>query len=120
MNVLVAVDGSEYSAAAVAAVANLQWPAGSEIRLLSAAEEFLQLLERADIGAICHAQWVLVSADVLRDRRATSPADIAVDLKNAGAHWVKEEAVRDGHLVTSIYFGCLPAFLRLLIDAIEG
>ncbi len=75
---------------------------------------------RKIIGAICHAQWVLVSADVLRSRRATSPADIAVDLKNAGAHWVKEEAVRDGHLVTSIYFGCLPAFLRLLIDAIEG
>lgn len=75
---------------------------------------------RKVIGAICHAQWVLVSADVLRGRRATSPGDIAVDLKNAGANWVKEEAVRDGHIVTSIYFGYLPAFLRLLIDAIEG
>ncbi len=40
MNVLVAVDGSEYSAAAVEAVAKLQWPVGTEIRLLSAAEEF--------------------------------------------------------------------------------
>jgi protease I len=71
------------------------------------------------IGAICHAQWVLVSADVLRGRKATSPGDIAVDLKNAGAEWVKEEAVRDGNLVTAVYFGYLPAFLRLLIDAIE-
>lgn len=75
---------------------------------------------RKIIGAICHAQWVLVSADILRGRRATSPGDIAVDLTNAGAFWVKQEAVRDGHLVTSIYFGYLPAFLRLLIDAIEG
>jgi hypothetical protein len=41
-------------------------------------------------------------------------------MTNAGACWVKEEAVRDGHLVTSIYFGYLPTFLRLLIDAIEG
>lgn len=72
------------------------------------------------IGAICHAQWVLVSADILRGRRCTSPDDIAVDMKNAGGDWVKQEAVRDGHLVTSIYFGYLPAFLRLLIDAIEG
>ena len=40
MNVLVAVDGSEYSEAAVEAVAKLQWPVGTEIRLLSAAEEF--------------------------------------------------------------------------------
>lgn len=71
------------------------------------------------IGAICHAQWVLVSADILRGRKATSPGDIAVDLKNAGADWVKEEAVRDGHLITSIYFGYLPAFMRLLIEAIE-
>ena len=31
-----------------------------------------------------------------------------------------EDAVRDGHLITSIYYGFLPAFLRLLIDAIEG
>lgn len=40
MKVLVAVDGSEYSDAAVAEVAKLKWPAGSEIRLLCAAEEF--------------------------------------------------------------------------------
>ena len=71
------------------------------------------------IGAICHGQWVLVSAGVLRGRRATSPGDIAVDLKNAGARWVNREAVRDGHIITSIYYGCLPAFLRLLIEAIE-
>ena len=71
------------------------------------------------IGAICHAQWVLVSADVLRGRKATSPGDIAVDLKNAGAEWVGDDAVRDGHLITAVYFGYLPAFLRLLIDAIE-
>lgn len=72
------------------------------------------------IGAICHAPWVLVSADILRGRRATSPRDIEVDMTNAGAVWVDQEAVRDGHLVTSVYFGFLPAFLRLLIDAIEG
>ncbi len=72
------------------------------------------------IGAICHAQWVLVSADILRGRRATSPRDIAVDLRNAGAEWVAEDVVRDGHLVTAVYFGCLPEFLRTLIDAIVG
>lgn len=40
MKVLVAVDGSEYSEAAVAEVAGLRWPDGAEIRLLSAAESF--------------------------------------------------------------------------------
>jgi protease I len=84
----------------------------------------LELVCRMDareriIGAICHAQWVLVSADILRGRRATSPDDMAVDMKNAGADWVDQEAVRDGHLITSVYFGYLPAFMRLLIEAIE-
>jgi protease I len=74
---------------------------------------------RKVIGAICHGQWVMVSADILRDRKATSPGDIAVDLKNAGADWVDQEAVRDGNLITAVYFGYLPAFLRLLIEAIE-
>lgn len=40
MKVLVAVDGSEYSAAAVDEVARMHWPADTEICLLSAAEEF--------------------------------------------------------------------------------
>ncbi|MCW8129664.1 MAG: type 1 glutamine amidotransferase [Planctomycetota bacterium] len=91
---------------------------------LRAHEPALDLVRSMDrrrkvIGAICHAQWVLISAGILKGRRATSPGDIRIDMENAGAKWVKEEAVRDGHLVTAIYFGYLPAFLRLLIAAIE-
>jgi deglycase len=71
------------------------------------------------IGAICHGQWVMVSADILRGRKATSPRDIAVDLKNAGAEWVDQECVRDGNVITAVYFGYLPAFMRALIEAIE-
>jgi protease I len=88
-------------------------------------EPALRLLRAMDergkvIGAICHGQWVLVSADVLRGRRATSPRDIAPDLRNAGAEWVDEEVVRDGNLVTAVYFGYLPGFLRTLVEAIAG
>ena len=72
------------------------------------------------IGAICHAQWVLVSADILRGRKCTSPDDMAIDMKNAGGDWIKQDAVRDGHIITAIYFGFLPNFLRHLTDAIEG
>ena len=87
-------------------------------------EPALQLVRALDergkvIGAICHGQWVLVSADVLRGRRATSPNDIAVDLRNAGAEWVDDKAVRDGNLVTAVYFAYLPEFLRALLDAMS-
>lgn len=39
MKILVAVDGSEFSAAAVEEVARRGWPAGTEIRVLSVAQE---------------------------------------------------------------------------------
>jgi protease I len=42
-----------------------------------------------------------------------------VDLKNAGAEWVDQEVVRDGNVITAVYFGYLPGFLRALIEAIE-
>ena len=71
-------------------------------------------------GAICASPAVVLQHHgLLGGRKATSPADIAVDLRNAGAEWVDQEAVRDGNLITAVYFGYLPAFLRLLLEAIE-
>ena len=39
------------------------------------------------IAAICHGPQLLISADVVRGRRVTSWASVAVDLRNAGADW---------------------------------
>ena len=48
------------------------------------------------VAAICHGPWLLVEADLLRGRQATSWPSIRTDLKNAGANVVDEEAVTDG------------------------
>lgn len=53
------------------------------------------------VGAICHAGWMLCSADVLQGRRVTSFASIKDDMVHAGAQWVDEPVVRDGNLITS-------------------
>jgi protease I len=74
---------------------------------------------RKVIAAICHGQWVLISSDILKGRRATASNDIVVDIRNAGAVYAGRGAVRDGNLVTGEYFGELPAFMRLLIEAIQ-
>lgn len=72
------------------------------------------------IGAICHAPWLLVEADLLRGKTATSWPSIRTDLKNAGATVVDEEAVTDANIVTSRKPDDVEAFTNALIDLIEA
>ena len=67
------------------------------------------------IGAICHGPWLLVEADLLRDRTATSWPSIQTDLRNAGAMVVDEPAVTDGKIVTSRNPDDVEAFTDALI-----
>jgi len=70
------------------------------------------------VAAICHAGWMLASAGVLRGRRATCVSSIKDDVINAGAHYVDQEVVRDGNLITSRVPNDLPAFCREIIGAL--
>jgi len=72
------------------------------------------------IGAICHGPWMLIEADLLRGRKATSWHSIRTDLRNAGAQVVDEAAVTDGNIVTSREPGDVEPFTRALIDLIEN
>jgi protease I len=70
------------------------------------------------VAAICHAGWMLVSAGVLKGRKATSFFSIKDDLIAAGANWVDEEVVVDGNLITSRKPDDLPAFCRTIVAAL--
>lgn len=73
------------------------------------------------VAAICHAPWLLIEADVVRDRKLTSWASLRKDLENAGAKWVDEEVVVDEGLVTSRSPKDLPAFNSKLVEEVgEG
>jgi protease I len=72
------------------------------------------------IGAICHGPWLLVEADLLRERRATSWPSIRTDLRNAGAKVVDEPAVTDGIIVTSRKPEDVEAFTEALIDLLKA
>ena len=72
------------------------------------------------VGAICHGPWLLVEADLLRDRVATSWPSIRTDLRNAGAKVVDQDAVTDGNIVTSRNPDDVEAFTNALIDLIEN
>ncbi|HLY64582.1 MAG TPA: type 1 glutamine amidotransferase domain-containing protein [Chloroflexota bacterium] len=70
------------------------------------------------VGAICHAGWMLCSADIVRGKLATSYFSIKDDMVNAGATWLDQEVVRDGNLITSRQPDDLPAFCREIIGAL--
>jgi protease I len=67
------------------------------------------------IAAICHAGWMLCSAGIVKNRRATCFFSIKDDLINAGAHYVDEPVVVDGNLITSRVPDDLPAFCREIL-----
>ena len=71
------------------------------------------------VAAICHGPWLLVEADVVRDRKVTSWPSIRTDLRNAGANVVDEEAVTDGNLVTSRKPEDIPAFVDAFVALVE-
>lgn len=72
------------------------------------------------VAAICHGPWLLVEADLLRDRTATAWPSIRTDLRNAGARVVDEPAVTDGNIVTSRNPDDVEAFTQALIELIEN
>ena len=72
------------------------------------------------IGAICHAGWMLVSANILKEKKATGFFAIRDDLINAGAVYIDADVVRDGNLITSRVPDDLPAFCREVIKALKA
>jgi protease I len=71
------------------------------------------------VAAICHAGWMLASANIVRGKTLTSFRSIKDDMVNAGATWVDREVVRDGMLITSRTPADLPAFMRTTLTALR-
>jgi len=73
------------------------------------------------IGAICHAPWLLIEAEIIGGLNVTSYPSIRKDVENAGGKWEDSEVVCDKALVTSRNPDDLPAFNAKLIEEIaEG
>lgn len=71
------------------------------------------------IAAICHAGWVLISADVLKGKKFTCYPSIKDDMINAGGQYFDEEVIVDGNLITSRMPRDLPAFCREIVKALK-
>jgi len=70
------------------------------------------------LAAICHGPWVLISAGVMKGKRATGYIAVRDDLVNAGAEFVDVPAVRDGNILTGRVPDDLPEFCGEIIRAL--
>jgi len=72
------------------------------------------------VSAICHGPQILITAGLLKGRRATCYRSVAQELKDSGALYEDKEVVVDGNLVTSRKPSDLPAFLRETINKLRS
>ena len=82
--------------------------------------EVLRIVREMDaegklIGQICHAGWVLASAEILKGRKVTSTPGIKDDLEHAGAIWLDEAVVVDGNIVSARRPPDIPEYMRALV-----
>jgi protease I len=90
----------------------------TDTHALEIARHFFQ--ENKPVSAICHGPQILISAGLLKGKKATSYKSVAEELKDAGAVYEDTEVVIDGNLITSRQPSDIPAFMRETMRMIKG
>ncbi|RJX26444.1 MAG: type 1 glutamine amidotransferase [Acholeplasma sp.] len=75
--------------------------------------------QKKPIVSICHGPWLMISSCDLKGKHVTGFHSIRVDLENAGAIYLDQEVVIDGHLITSRTPKDLPALTKALIKVLS-
>jgi protease I len=83
-----------------------------KLRMQPDAVEFVRSFfsQGKPVAAICHGPWMVVEANVVRGKTLTSWPSLQTDIRNAGGHWVDQDVVVDGILVTSRKPDDIPVF----------
>lgn len=72
--------------------------------------------QQKPIASICHGPWLMISSCQLKGKKLTGFHSIRVDIENAGAIYLDQAVVVDGHLITSRTPKDLPLFTKTLIE----
>ncbi|MDQ0257342.1 protease I [Evansella vedderi] len=99
-------------------------PGGSAPEALRVNEEVVRFVKELNdqnkvIGGICHGPQVMISADVLKGKTATSFVGVRDDVINAGANFVDEEVVVSENIITSRTPVDEPAFIREILAKLQ-
>ncbi len=70
------------------------------------------------IFSICHGIQILAAADLLQGKRVTCYEHLRWDVESTGGTWCKEQAVRDGRIVSSQTWESHPEFYHELMSCL--
>ena len=97
--------------------------APATVRDIPQAQEIARAFFAANkpVAAICHGPYTLISAGLMKGRRATCywGDGVPEEIMLAGGNYVDEEVVVDGNLITSRSPKDLPAFMRELMNKVR-
>jgi protease I len=71
------------------------------------------------VAGLCHGPWIMISAGIMRGRRACAYIGMRDDMVHAGAHVVDDEIVIDDNIVTCSYYGEVGAFMKATIELVQ-
>ena len=71
------------------------------------------------VAAICHAPWLLVSTELVRDRQLTSYYTLQDDIRHAGGNWQDKPVVIDDTIITSRKPDDIPEFVEAIKEKLR-
>jgi protease I len=72
------------------------------------------------VAGLCHGPWIMISAQVMRGRRACAYVGLKDDMVNSGADVVEAEVITDDNIITCSYYGYVGAFMLAVFEAVEA
>ncbi|MBN0043416.1 DJ-1/PfpI family protein [Streptomyces actuosus] len=82
--------------------------------------DFLRAMDAREkvVAGLCHGPWIMVSAGVLKGRRACAYIGLRDDVINAGADVVDSDVIVDGHIITCSYYAYVGRFMQQVFETV--
>jgi protease I len=90
------------------------WQLPEKLRMNHDVLSFLKMCDSYQkvIGSVCHGPWVLISANLVRNRTISAYKGIKDDVQNAGAQWHPGPVCTFGHMVTAPHYDYMGPFMK--------
>jgi protease I len=99
------------------------YEAPDRVRQERVVKDFVRAMDEAGkvVAGLCHGPWIMISAGIMRGRRACAYPGLRDDMVHAGAEVVDADAgiVVDDNIVTCSYYGEVGAFMRTVLALVE-